>query len=129
MTLHTATSLTLNSMTDIFLQLLQGPQNRCLYHNLNLFSAETNYKKLTHIWFSFYIQLKLQFFVLHCIIIDCVVLIVFQFNLKKSFDLGLKKHRLPYGTRFDFNILNLNLKSSRATLLELDRFYDISNLG
>ena len=50
-TLHTATTSILNPVTDIFLQLLQGPQNRCPYHNLNLFSAETNYKKLTYLVF------------------------------------------------------------------------------
>ena len=33
--------------------LIQATSN----HNLNLFS-ETNYKKQTHIWFSFYIQLR-----------------------------------------------------------------------
>ena len=31
-TLHTATSLTLNYITDIFLQILQSAQSRCRYN-------------------------------------------------------------------------------------------------
>ena len=65
---------------------LKGLREATYNHNLNLFS-ETNYKKQTHIWSSFYIQLSY---------------IAFQF--KKSFNLGLKKLGLPYWARINFMI-------------------------